>query len=708
MTDADVSGEATTPGEGKIDVSSYTPTDPFFGLPYVDLDEHRDSPVPHRYVHGGFDGTDTRFAMSFPTDGSYHGRILQPLEGAHGGHENAFGNDFMGGFIGGLGMCARLGACMVESNQGHIGDDIDPKGGEDPTLYGHRASAETARLAKFVVEQAYRQAPHHSYVWGGSGGGRRSPLCLENAPDAWDGALPFVGGGPIVEHGNTDKIQGAQTMSFASMFNCQRILGDKIPAIADAMAPGGHGDPFVGLNTHQREELAMLYRLGFPRGDEFMIGQPLGQMWLWTSMAESLEEQDPSYFENFWTKPGYVGFDQPELVNPDVIDVRATVSKVLTGRDVLEDPRFDEPRHATFKLIVSVFSSLGDALDQPLAVELDGVGPGYRLGAAITPVRGAAAGRHLYCAAFADDVFYCDGEAEANLLRFADVLPGDEVHVDNRKFLAYHYFARHHLMDDMQFDALRVDGIPIYPQHPVPLQSSLMGVGYSGQYSGKLMWVHHTKDSSLWPPQGVIYRDAVMGAQGEDGARERFRLRWTENAEHGPSAMVPSQPNRAAHTWLIDYMPLIEQSLADLITWVEQGVEPVDTAFDWVDNKVILSSDATERRGIQPVITVTANGSARAEIGVGESVTLELQATVPLGAGQIIEADWDFDGTGVFPYRHDGVDGTASSLTLFTSHVYDRPGEYFVTGRVHSHRDGKVDATSCRIPNVAQARVVVR
>lgn len=693
---------------GTIDVSGYTPTDSFFGHTYVDLDEERAEPIPHRYVHGGFEGTDTRWAFSFPTDGQYDGRILQPLEGAHGGHENSFSNDLMGGFIGGLRMCARLGAAMVESNQGHIGDDLDPKGGDDPTLYGHRASAETARLARFVAAQAYGEAPHHAYVWGGSGGGRRSPLCLENAPDAWDGALPFVGGGPIVEHGSTAKIQGAQVMSFATMFNCQRILGDKIPAIADAMAPGGTGDPFVGLTTHQREELALLYRLGYPRGDEYMIGQPLGQLWLWTSMAESLEEQDPSYFEKFWTAPGYVGFDHPELVVPDVINTEATVTRVLTGRQVLEDPRFAEPRHQNFRLLVSVFASLGDGMDLPMAVELEGVGEGYRLGAGICPNTGPAAGRRLYCASYADDVFYCDGEGEANLLRFTGVNPGDKVTVDNRKFLAFNYFARHHLMDDMQFEVLRVDGIPIHPQHPVPLQSALMGVGYSGLYSGKLIWVHHTKDSSLWPPQGVIYRDAVLRAQGEAGARQRFRMRWTENAEHGPSAMVPSQPNRAASTWLIDYMPVIEQSLADLMAWVERDVEPAGTEFEWKDNTVILSPDAAERGGIQPVIAVTANGGSRAEVATDEPVDFELRAAVPPGAGTIIEADWDFDGTGTFPYRHDEVDGSATSVTLTTSHSFERPGDYYVTGRVHSHRDGDVNAAACRIPNVAQVRVVVR
>lgn len=690
-----------------LQVDSYVPTDAYFGKGYVDRDEQRDTPILHRFVHGGFEGTDTRFAFYFPTDGSYQGRMLNPLAGAHGGHEESFGVGAMGDMIGGIKMCARLGAYMIESNQGHIGDNIDPRGGDDPTLYGHRANAEVARFSKFIAAQVYGQPPHHSYVWGGSGGGRRSPLCLENAPDAWDGAMPFVGGGPIVEPGNTDKIKGAQTMSFASMFNCQRILGDKVFALADAMAPGGHGDPFVGLDTHQREELALLYRLGFPRGDEYMIANPMGQMWLWTSMADSLVEQDPDYFERFWTAPGYVGHDHPELVARDIIDVRTTVRRVLTAADFLGDPAFVAPQFQNMRLTVALMSaSHGDA---PIAllVELDDVGPGYRPGTGVRIAGGQAAGRQLYAMQVVGNVYFCDGVGEANLERFSDVAVGDEVHVDNRNFLAYCYFARHHLMDDMQFDAYRVDGKAIYPQHPVPLQSSLMGVGYSGLYRGKLMWVHHTHDSSLWPPQGIIYRDAVSQAQGADGAQERFRIRWIENAEHGPAIMVPSQPNRASNTWLVDYLPHVEQSLQDLIDWVERGVEPSGTSFDWIDNKVILPADAAERGGIQPVVQVSANGSSRADVRVGEPVELVMRASVPPHTGFIVEAEWDFDGTGAFPFKHDDVDGTASSLELRTSHSFARPGVYFVTGRVHSHREGDVTATSRKIPNVAQARVVV-
>jgi hypothetical protein len=37
-------------------------TDEVFMPQYVDVDEWRDKPVRHRYVHGGVAGTETRFS----------------------------------------------------------------------------------------------------------------------------------------------------------------------------------------------------------------------------------------------------------------------------------------------------------------------------------------------------------------------------------------------------------------------------------------------------------------------------------------------------------------------------------------------------------------------------------------------------------------------------------------------------------------------
>src|SRR3546814_13857327 len=105
---------------------------------------------------------------------------------------------------------------MLESNQGHIGNDLDPRAGDDPGLYGWRASAESARFAKHLAAHHYGETPHHGYVYGGSGGARRSPLCLENAPDIYDGALPFMGGGPIAPGRAVEASEGVQRSAASS------------------------------------------------------------------------------------------------------------------------------------------------------------------------------------------------------------------------------------------------------------------------------------------------------------------------------------------------------------------------------------------------------------------------------------------------------------------------------------------------------------
>jgi hypothetical protein len=690
----------------ELDCTGYTVTDSHFGLPYIDVDEWREEPYGHRHVHGGFADCDTRFTFYFPQKEEWQGRLIMPMEGAHAGHEDFFGGA-LGDAMGGVRLTARLGGYMVETNMGHIGDDIDPKGGDDATLYGWRAAVEGARFSKYLAQQVYGAEPHHSYVWGGSGGGRRSPLVLENAPDVFDGALPFMGGGDVAPFPATERIKGAQVMSFACMFNVQRLLrhGDTMTGIIDAMQPGGSGDPFEGLDSHAREELASLYRQGFPRGDEFMIATPMGQIWLWSSIADQLVEQDPSYFEDFWSKPGYIGHDLPVAVEEDIIDTVTTVSRVVTVRELISDPAFDAPEYLLMKTMAGIMA--GEAgMDMPYAIEVKGLPEGYRLGAGLQLKSGAAAGRQLYCIGTAGDLFACDGHGEANIERFNGVQAGDEIHVDNRKFLAFCYFHRHHLMDDAQFDSLRLDGMPIYQQHPVPRMSPLMGVSYTGHYEGKLLWIHHTHDSSLWPSQGIIYRGAVLQAQGAKGLAENFRQQWTENAEHIPPMYLPNSAQRATATWLIDYFPIIEQGLADLITWVEEGVVPPSTNYEFIDGQVKLPHSAEERGGVQAVVQVSANGGLRAEVKAGEPVQLEVVADMPANVGTIISVEWDFDGWGSFPFRHD-VDGSDTSVKLSTTHTYDTPGTYFATARVHSHREGKVDAEFRLLPNVASARVVV-
>ncbi len=58
-----------------------------FASPYVDVDEWREAPHPHHYVHGGFAGTDTRFSVYFPPPAEYGDRFITVVEGGQAGHE---------------------------------------------------------------------------------------------------------------------------------------------------------------------------------------------------------------------------------------------------------------------------------------------------------------------------------------------------------------------------------------------------------------------------------------------------------------------------------------------------------------------------------------------------------------------------------------------------------------------------------------------
>jgi hypothetical protein len=321
-------------------VDEYVVRDDFFGPPYVDIDEERVGPLPHRYVHGGFAGTDTRFSCYFPPADSYEQRLLHPIEGGLGGQESFHGTPVADILGMGLRSVFRLGGFMVESNQGHIGPTACAKAGDDPTIYGYRASAESARLSKHLATQVYGRPPDYAYVYGGGGGAHRCAQGFSNS-DVWDGAFPFDGAGPIGQVGATDRIPATGWGLYGAWLDVLRVLGPRVADLVDATAPGGSADPFAGLDVEAREALAMLYGLGFPRGAEPMIPYASAPMSVWAWSADTLDEQDPGYVDAFWSQPGFAGHDRAEDYADDLVDAAVTVLRVYSAADVLADTRFD-------------------------------------------------------------------------------------------------------------------------------------------------------------------------------------------------------------------------------------------------------------------------------------------------------------------------------------------------------------------------------
>ncbi len=666
-------------------LDTFRSTDSFFGAPYIDIDEQRTVPVPHRYLHGGFSSTATRFSFYFPPH--YEGRFFQYLEGGYGGNENA--SSFTGGAFLGLAYAASRGGFFVESNQGHIGAEPCPKAGGNASVYAYRASAECARLARHLAAAIYGQGPKHCYLFGLSGGGHRTLCCMEFVNDVWDGGVAGVVGAP-----NTFR-------DYAAMNNARRVLGSRFEHVVDAAEPGGSGDPFEHLDTEQREALAHLYASGFPRGGERSVPQGLNAgLALWAWNADLLIQHQPEYFETFWSERGHAGADG--LLNRHVIDTKATVAKVVTPEESKAYP----------------LSGFGRMLLQApphkrVGITLEGNFPSNVEGARITVLSGAAAGRRLYCTNEAEGLLVGSSIGEAQTLLFDGVEAGDEVALDNRDFLAYCYYYRHHSPSMESARRLYIDGHSIYPQHvvvsPHAFSSPVFGtVERTGAIQSPVFLLQHTLDTSGWPSGALACENDVRAHLGER-TDSQFRLWWVDNAEHISASAIPARANPAPTSRLIDYAGAYEAGLDAMVAWIERGVTPptsTNYAFDVEDNRVCLSASASERGGIQPLVTAAANGAIRADVGVGEEVTLSAAAEAPAGAGSIVEIAWDYEGSGTWSEIH--VESTPGSLLLHeTRHRFDQPGTYFPAVRVIAHHEGDADDPHARVMNLGRCRVVV-
>jgi hypothetical protein len=163
--------------------------DPLFTQPYVDVDEWRDVPVRHRYVHGGFADTETRFSMYLPPADVYEGRFSQhitPVPDSEHLAQEATGEQDR------IGFAISSGGYFLETNGG--GASGRPGASVDPTIAAYRANAASARYSRVVAARMYGEHRPYGYAYGGSGGGYRTIGSAENTSGVWDGFVPYVMG----------------------------------------------------------------------------------------------------------------------------------------------------------------------------------------------------------------------------------------------------------------------------------------------------------------------------------------------------------------------------------------------------------------------------------------------------------------------------------------------------------------------------------
>jgi len=632
--------------------------DPKYRDPYVDVNELRQQPVPHRYVHGGFRGTDARFSFYFPERERYQGRFF------HNTYPLALCED-IGPFpiafevaTGDLGFTFDSGAYYVQTNLG----GSDRAGMADPAIAAYRVNAAAAKHSRVVAEEIYGAHRPYGYLFGGSGGSYQVIGSAENTSGIWDGFVPFVMATP-----------NAIPSMFTVRMNALRVLRqrDRFPSIMDAINPGGSGDPLATLNDEERAAYQEAALMGYPpRGWWNHASLDSGYF---AQVAPLMPMLDPGYIEDFWTKPGYLGSDPASSIHAARFTFETTVTKVIDGL----------PRHVELAAVPD-----RDFSDSHLVL-LSGKGAGSSVPIATID------GKRIGFAYAADQSV--TGSIEA----------GDRVRIDNSWGLALQTYQRHQLPTPDLYgwnQFRRADGTPIYPQREV-LIGPIGAVGTAGSLpngdiSAKMIVVEALMDIDALPWQADWYRMKVKEAIGER-FEDSFALWYIDHAQHDN----PQTP--AAHAHTVSFAGALQQALRDVSAWAEQGHRPSSTQYRIADTQVIVPVTAGARSGIQPVVGLSANGGERAEVAIGETVSFSATIEVPPAAGKVVGAEWDFEGAGNYPLKAE-VDGTQVRVQLTAAHAYGKSGTYFAVLRAASQRDGNTQTPYARVQNLARVRVVVR
>jgi hypothetical protein len=684
----------TLPQVSKELAKEFVAKDTLFKVPFIDVDEWREKPVRHRYVHGGFEGTEARFSFYFPSKEHYKGHFFQyitPFPDNENLSQGAVGEEDK------IGFSVSHGAYFIETNGGGRFDFTGQKKASDPLIGAYKANAAAAQFSKTVASKLFGTHRTYGYAFGGSGGAYRTIGAIENTEGVWDGVVPYVVGSPM-----------AIPNVFSVRMHAMRILNDKFPQIIDALEPGGSGDMYAGLNEEEKAALMEVTKMGFPPNSWF--GYKTMGVHGFRAIYSGMTMADRAYFQNFWTKEGYYGSKPPASLLKARLQKTSKIKKGIPYSEAVEIKLVEPMSDLEKGTAEAAWKTLGNSEGTlPVAFQLEDILPDVNfLGGDLIIKTGEAAGKTIQLLAVEGDKVVLGATAPQIL---AQLKTGDEVVVDNSNFLAAQTYHRHQVpgKEYKVWDQFRNEkGEPLYPQGPFLLgpmfTRGASGVLPNGKFKGKMIMLESLWDREAFPWQADWYRSKVIENAG-DKTNDRFRLWFTDRALHGDLSKQ-EDPTRT-----VSYLGVLQQALLDLSDWVEKGIVPApSTHYEVIDGQVIVPQTATKRAGIQPIVTLKVNGAKRADVKAGQTVTFAAVVEVPPHTGKVVAAEWDLEGAGTFPISQKAIsfDKKSGHFSLKTTYTFSKSGTYFPTLRIASQREGNSKTPYTRIQNLDRVRVVVK
>jgi hypothetical protein len=560
--------------------------DPLYTQPVIDSETDETLPVPHHRVSGHFEGTNISFNIYLHAQSDkakWDGRFFQyTYPTAFTGPSTAVASDRA------IGFALVSGGYAVQAGNGSVS-------------LGYRYDAAAAKFAKTVAASYYGSDRRiFGYLYGPSGGSFQTVGAAENTEGVWQGFVPMVQGVPT-----------PSSYNFEGRAAAELILSGKAAQIRDAILPGGSGNPYATLDAAERAMLKEMLGLGIPlkawEDPDYLLGHD-ATFYGAGLASDSPLTYDPTYIDDFWNAPGYLGTEN---------------------------------------------SPLGQRVREKLAEMGDTIGHRWNIA----------------------------------------------------KRFAYRYQLPAADQGWIGLDQFRnPDGSPIYPQRAVGEPAFFSAVSgnaaFDGSVNGKVIVVSNLYDSDALPWHTDWYRHRVEASLGS-AASNTYRVYFTDHAYHQDAPPVGARAD-----FLVDWYGEAEQALRDVARWAEQGVPaPASTQYSITNTQISVSPFALIRRGIQPTVDIVSSGSGTINAKVGRPVTLVATARTPFGGGEIIAAEWDFEGDGAFVAGKIGKPQKIAAVTA--THTFTQPGTYFVSVKVTAERDGNVNAKYALLQNIDRVRVVV-
>ena len=229
----------------------------------IDVDEHRTTPVPHRYIHGKLG--DAEFQIALPD--SWNGKLLMGARG-FSGDENSSGAFKTVGL--------QKGYAYALSDQGWFRFDII-ENPEDKYYESRRRILQLTHYTKATLSRYYGAKAVRTFMVGGSNGGHNTKMMVEDYPREYDGGVAGYG---ITSH---LEWMGSNTR-FVRNFD---VFASRIGDIIAARMADPNWDPVATplnppLTAAELQALLDVYTMPAQVGGlTFNIGRPPGSEYRW-------------------------------------------------------------------------------------------------------------------------------------------------------------------------------------------------------------------------------------------------------------------------------------------------------------------------------------------------------------------------------------------------------------------------------------------